>query len=148
MLFSCAIAKKTITLPNNDMSYLIKKIDKKHSWYIIYAERNDTLFKIVSHAEKNTRHNYTKIAVGKSYNFELKSKRENIPIINGVLLRPVNYLHIANATSYESNGCECYIYYKKLYIFNKKLVICTDPERGIYDLYYSDNLKGIYVSYQ
>lgn len=42
ILFSCSTTKKAMILSDSNTNYLIKKIDKKNSWYIIYAERKDT----------------------------------------------------------------------------------------------------------
>jgi hypothetical protein len=123
VLFSCSTTKKAMTVSNNNINYLIKKIDKKNSWYIIYAERKDTLFKIVSYAESKVDENCKKIVVGGKYDFELKSKKENAPIIGGIKLDPVGY-----------TGC---------YEFDKETTICLEPKRGIYDLFYTNDLKGI-----
>jgi len=107
----------------SDTRYLIKKIDKKNSWYIIYAERKDTLYKIVSYADNGINENCKKIVVGRRYDFDLKSKKENAPMIGDVKLDPVGY-----------TGC---------YQFDDKTTICLEPKRGIYDLFYTNNLKGI-----
>lgn len=123
LLTSCSSTKKVMVISDNDTSYCIKKIYKKNSWYIIYAERKDTLFKIVSYEENNINDNCKKIVVGQRYDFELKSKRENAPIIGGVKLDPVGY-----------TGC---------YEFDKETIICLEPKRGIYDLFYTNDLKGI-----
>jgi hypothetical protein len=123
LLFSCSSTKKAMTVNNGDTNYCVKKIDKNNSWYIIYAERNDTLFKIVSYAENSIDQNCRKIIVGGKYDFELKSKKENAPIIGGIKLDPVGY-----------TGC---------YIFDKETTICLEPKRGIYDLFFTNDLKGI-----
>lgn len=123
ILFSCSSTKKVKTVSDSNTNYFIKKIDKKHSWYIIYAEKKDTLFKIVSYAESKVDENCKKIVVGGKYDFELKSKKENAPIIGGIKLDPVGY-----------TGC---------YEFDKETTICLEPKRGIYDLFYTNDLKGI-----
>ena len=81
------------------------------------------MFKIVSYAENNIYQNCRKIVVGGKYDFELKSKKENAPIIGGVKLDPVGY-----------TGC---------YVFDKETTICLEPKRGIYDLFFTNDLKGI-----
>lgn len=124
LLSSCSSTKKPIVVSDRDTSYRIKKINRNNSWYIIYAERKDTLFKIVSYAEDGINEGYKKIVVGGKYDFELKSKKENAPIIGGVKLDPVGY-----------TGC---------YQFDKETTICLEPKRGIYDLFYTNDLKGIY----
>lgn len=123
ILFSSSTTKKVMTVSDNNTNYLIKKIYKKNSWYIIYAERKDTLFKIVSYAENKVDEYCKKIIVGGKYNFELKSKNENAPRIGGIKLEPVGY-----------TGC---------YEFDKETTICLEPKRGIYDLFYTNDLKGI-----
>lgn len=112
-----------MTVSDNNTNYLIKKIAKKNSWYIIYAERNDTLYKIVSYAESKVDENCKKMVVGGKYGFELKSKKENAPIIGGIKLDPVGY-----------TGC---------YQFDKETIICLEPKRGIFDLFFTNDIKGI-----
>jgi hypothetical protein len=123
ILFSCTGTKKGMTVKENKTKYRIKKIDKNNSWYIIYADRNDTLFKIVSFAKNKIDESCRKIVVGGIYDFELKSKKGNAPIIGGVKLDPVGY-----------TGC---------YVFDKETTICLEPKRGIYDLFFTNDLKGI-----
>lgn len=132
IVFSCSSSKKTI---QNDISkYRIKKITSKNSWYVIYAEKQDSLYKIVTGKEKGD-NDCQKIAVGKYYDLELKSRRENIPVIGGIKLKPVNYLDV-KSSSYDKEGVECYSY-------DKKTEICTEPQKGIYDVYYTEDLKGL-----
>lgn len=123
LLSSCSGTKKARKVSVSDKSYRIKKINKKNSWYIIYAEKKDSLFKIVSYADSSTNGNCKKIVVGGLYDFELKSKNENAPIIGGIKIAPIGY-----------TGC---------YEFDKETTICLEPERGIYDLFYTNDLKGI-----
>jgi len=121
---SCSNIKKTTTAMYKNTPYLIKEIDKKNSWYIIYAERRDTTYKIVSKVDNSIKENCkTIIAVGKRYNFKLKSNKQNAPILNGIKLDPVGY-----------TGC---------YQFDAETTICLEPKQGIYDLFHTDDLKGI-----
>ena len=121
LFYSCT--KKIIRAINSDSTYLIKKIYKKNSWYIIYAERNDTLYKIVSMDDDSIKNKYEKIIIGKRYDFNLHSKKENAPTIGGVKLAPVGY-----------TGC---------YEFDNKTIICLEPKKGIYDLYITESLRGL-----
>ena len=123
LFHSCLSTQNTIN--SNTGLYKIKKIQTKNDWYIIYAEKQDSTFKIVSGSEIGLNSECEKIRVGKSYAFELKSRRNNVPEINGVKLSPVNYLDI-----------ECYS-------FDKDTEICIEPKKGIYDLYHANNLKGL-----
>jgi hypothetical protein len=123
LLSSCSSTKKSMSPVSNDTSYLIKKIDKKNSWYIVYAGRKDTLYKIVSYSDIEFGKDCKKIVVGRLYDFDLKSKKENAPMIGDIKLDAVGY-----------TGC---------YQFDDKTTIFLEPKRGIYDLYYTNNLKGI-----
>lgn len=121
LIFSaCTTPKKSIF---NEKSYRIKEINKQNTWYVIYAEKNGNLYKIVSRPDDNYNSNCNKIIVGKYYVFELKSRKENAPNVNGVKLDPINY-----------TGC---------YQYDSITTICLEPKRGILDLFYTDDLKGI-----
>lgn len=52
--------------------YKIKKIKAKKSFYVIYAVRNDSTFKIISNANDTAVFDCEKIKVGKSYLLGLK----------------------------------------------------------------------------
>lgn len=121
---SCSNIKKTTRAMEKSTRYLIKEIDKKNSWYIIYAERRDTIYKIVSKVDNSMNENCKSIiVVGKRYDLELKSNKQNAPTLNGIKLDPVGY-----------TGC---------YQFDAETTICLEPKRGIYDLFHTDDLKGI-----
>ena len=68
LFFKCTTNKPLIF--KNDNYFLVKKIDSLDNVYIIYIERNDSIFKIVSKRESN---NCKPIQVGKYYLFKLKS---------------------------------------------------------------------------
>lgn len=126
MLLSCTGSKSLAEDRNDDSKYLIKKIRAKNSWHIIYAEKQDSLYKIVVGKADVIRGDCDeKIAVGKYYDLELKSRRDNVPVINGIKLKPMNYLDV-----------ECYAY-------DEETEICIEPKKGILDLYYTDDLKGL-----
>ncbi|MDA3614207.1 hypothetical protein [Polluticaenibacter yanchengensis] len=135
IMYSCSNGKNAPKGIQVNMLYLIKKIDKKDSWYLIYAERNDSLYKIVSKDQGKENANCNEIMIGKFYNIVLKSRKDNVPEINGIKLKPVNYID-ARSPAYDKDGIECYLY-------DDKTEICIEPEKGIYDLYYTDDLKGI-----
>jgi len=122
-----AVSCKTSKLTNqaNDLSYLVKKINSKNNWHIIYASKQDSLFKIIVGKETNTTYNCDKIKVGEYYNLKLHSRKSEVVEINGVRVQPVNLLDI-----------QCYTY-------NKETTICIEPQKGIYDLYHAENLKGL-----
>jgi hypothetical protein len=106
---------------NNDNSYQIKQIKTKKGWYIFYAVKNDTLFKIVSEKIKHKDQNCNTIEVGKYYKLVLHS---NIPEINGVKLMPINYLDV-----------------KTMYSPGQS-VFSIEPKKGIFDTFHADNIKG------
>ena len=120
IFFACTTSKKLIT---NEKLYRIKEINKQNSWYVIYAEMNGNLHKIVSRQDDTHYSNCKNIIVGKYYVFELKSRKENAPNVNGVKLDPINY-----------TGC---------YQYDSITTICLEPKRGILDLFYTDDLNGI-----
>lgn len=124
LLLSCSSSKGITQEIKINSGYLIKKIKSRKAWYIIYAEKQDTLYKVVAKKEIVS-DECKKIAVGKYYDLDLKSRRENAPEINGVKLKPMNYLDI-----------ECFSY-------DEETEICIEPKKGIYDLYYTDDLKGL-----
>jgi len=125
VLVSCSSPKGITQGRGEGSMYLIKKIKSKNSWYIIYAKKQDSLYKIVVRKEGLSGDDCKKIVVGKYYDLELKSRRDNAPEINGVKLKPVNYLDV-----------ECFSY-------DEETEICIEPKKGIYDLYYTDDLKGL-----
>ncbi len=68
--------------------------------------------------------NHPKIKVGNSYKLKLNSI---IPVINGVKMIPMNYLDFEGIS------------------LDEKTTININPDGGIYDIYKSDNLKGLYL---
>lgn len=102
--------------------YKVFKIDSINSYYLIYAEKDDTLYKIVS--EKGIESDCNSIQVNQSYPFKLTSRRDNAVVINGVKLSPQNYLDI-----------ECYVY-------DDSTSICIERD-SIYDLHHASNIKGL-----
>lgn len=125
IIFSCSSTKKLLNDNTDNHSYLIKKINVKNSWYIIYAERHDSLYKIVVGKEEKVNKNCNKIIVGSYYDLNLQSRSENVPVIGGVKLKPANNLDV-----------ECYAY-------DAETEICIEPKKGIFDLYSTEDLKGL-----
>ncbi|MFW5879713.1 MAG: hypothetical protein ACOCUV_02705 [bacterium] len=126
MYFACG---HNISVFNNqtkllmDDSYQVIKIDSLNNYYLIYAENNDRLYKIVSRKEDSL--NGIKIQVNNYYKFDLFSIRDSAPTINGVRLLPQNYLDI-----------ECYTY-------DENTAICIERD-SIIELHHSRNIKGRY----
>jgi hypothetical protein len=105
-----------------DTKYLLKEIQKKNTWYILYAEKKDTLYKIISRDENPPKERSEKLLIGNYYTFQLQSYYEKTRI-NGALI-PVGF-----------TGC---------HKFDRETAICLEPQKGIFDLYFASNLKGIY----
>ncbi|WP_027002856.1 hypothetical protein [Hugenholtzia roseola] len=122
-LLSSNSAKNTSVVLDSNTQYYIKKVKKVKKWYIIYAMKNKVLYKIVSKDDNTFNKNCNKITIGKQYDLILKSHKESAPVINGVLIAPVGY-----------SGC---------YHFDSETTICLEPNKDIYDLFYTNNLKGI-----
>jgi hypothetical protein len=124
LIISC-INSKSPSQIDSGLEYRIKKIQNVNSWHIIYATKADSLYKVVVGQDSKVNKECQKIVVGKYYNLQLYSRRENAPEINGVKLQPINYADI-----------ECYRY-------DEETEICIEPKKGIYDLHYASNLKGL-----
>ncbi|MGV0923457.1 hypothetical protein [Empedobacter tilapiae] len=120
---SCNSSKKLL---ENELNYKVEKIESLNNWNIIYLNRGNSKYKLVSLKKENRECN--KIKVGKTYSFILHSRGENPPVINGIKLKPINYLDI-NCYSYDS-----------------ETEICIDPEKGINDLYSAENLNGLCIN--
>jgi hypothetical protein len=124
-LHSCFASRALTKVPKNDSLYLIKSIDSVNNWYTIYAIKMDSTYKIVVKKEKLDLKCKRVIMVGESYRLELHSRKNEVPVINGIKISPINSLDI-----------ECYTY-------DENTVICIDPKKGIYDLYHTPNIKGL-----
>jgi hypothetical protein len=124
IILSCSSAN-TSAQGTSDSEYRIKKIKSKNSWYIIYAEKQDKQYKIVVGKDNEGGEKCQEIKVGKSYKLDLISRRDNAPEIGGVKLQPANHLDV-----------QCFSY-------DEKTEVCIEPKKGIYDLYYTKDLKGL-----
>lgn len=122
-LLSCNSSKNVNQDKKETGSYLVEEISSINNWNIIYVTKQDSIYKIVTKKEDNK--NCEKIMIGKSYKFKLNSRKKNVPEINGVKIRPINSLDI-----------HCYSY-------DSETDICIEPEKGVYDLYHTDNIKGL-----
>lgn len=106
-------------------SYLIKKIKSVNNWYVIYATKKDSIYKIIVEKEgTDTFPCREQVRVGEYYNLVLHSRKMNPPMINGIILRLANSLDI-----------QCYQY-------DKETEFCIEPRKGIYDLYSTESIRG------
>ena len=99
--------------------YKVYKIDSVKNYYLIYARRGDSLFKIVS--EKMKVAQCSCISQGNGYRFQLHSMSH----INGKPITPP-------ASAMEVSG-----------MYVDKTTIINFEGDSIRDLYYGDNIKGL-----
>lgn len=108
-------------LAKNDSLYEIYKIDSINTFYIVYAKKNGTKFKIVSKKANSARCN--KILVGSSYSLKLKSiLKQEIKLGDKTISSSSNLL------------VTCFT-------FEENTKICR--EEDITDLHYAENLIGL-----
>ncbi|PUZ29390.1 hypothetical protein DCC81_08060 [Chitinophaga parva] len=104
--------------------YTVYKVDSINSYYLIYARKADSIYKIVSKRGGNHGDNLVRIAVDSTYNFILHSSLLNRKIGNAVLLLQNTLL--VNCFSYDN-----------------ETRICLEGD-SIRDLYNAEDIKGIY----
>ncbi len=120
----CVMFKGLFPIQTEDnQRYKIKKIKNKEQFYIIYVERNDSIFKIINSINNNQCLDCTKISVGDDYYLNLKK----VFPVDSLLGKPVApNLNIAG-----------------FYTFNGKLV---KTEQECHNVIYTVlNLKGLYL---
>ena len=117
IIICTSCSSSNIAEQNKDL-YRVYKISSINNYHLIYAEKQNILYKIVSEKIKGEKCN--KIRAGKHYNFILKSMYEVAPVINGVKM---------------------YSYDITCHQFDEDTAICR--EKGIDDLYFADNIKGL-----
>lgn len=104
--------------------YEITKIKNKKTFYIIYAERNDSIFKIITEKKMHNTSKCFKIKKGKRYNLNLEII---FPVDHYPLLKtkgPINFLDIT-------------------YTYNKKPVALE--KKCHYKIYRANNLNGLCI---
>jgi len=123
IFFSCSSLHKNqaIRSLNESDSYFVTKIDSIKNYYLIYANRNDSLFKIVSKKEKCMR-DCNMIKEQMSYKFSLISYRENAFKINGINTIPVGV---------QGFGVD------------EDTFIDLEGEKGIFDIHFATNVIGL-----
>jgi hypothetical protein len=124
LLIITIISLSCVTSKNkrkSDDLYNVFKLDSINNYYLIYAKKHDTVYKII--CQKQIVSHCNKLKLGTFYKFDLYSIRENAPVISGIKMNEVNYLDI------------------KCYQFDENTSICK--EDGIYDLYFARNIKGL-----
>lgn len=121
---NCNSQQKVLESQRTMEEYYVYKIDSIDNYYLVYAKKQDAIFKIVS--KKETLKKCDLIKINNSYHFDLYAD-SSVPLITGEIIAPVSYYDVVCHVL--ENGTE----------------ICTDGKNGIYDLYYVRNLKGLCI---
>ena len=108
---------------DRDFSYEVYKIDSINNFYLIYAKKSDSIFKIVSSKTTNT--NCESIKLSQKYNFSLHSIWTQPIMIGNVNVSPSQTPHVTGLR------------------YDDSTTIWIDRAKGIYDLYSCDNLQGL-----
>lgn len=101
-------------------SYYVYKIDSIKSYYLIYAKKSDSIYKIVS--KKESLDQCLEIKEKQYYNFKLKSILKN------------RFENTSFPKTMNDADITCFA-------FDDDIQICK--EKGIYDLHLADNVKGL-----
>ncbi len=109
-------------ISNNDSLYKIYKIDSINNYYLIYAKRQDTLYKIVS--KKEIIPNCIHVRVGEEYMLLLSSIWTKKIMIGNVNASPSVIPHVTCLG------------------FDDSTEICLERD-SINDLHYAENIKGL-----
>ena len=123
-IVSCAGIRQS-NQKHDTNSFLINKIETKNDWYIVYANRHDSTFMIVSKKAEIVNPTWNKIKVGNYYSFKINSI---IPVINGVKMLPVNYLDFAGIS------------------LDERTIVNINPNKGVFDIYSAEKLKGLFLT--
>lgn len=84
------ISASSLCIEKPDSLFKIKRIKNKRDYYIIIAQRNDSLFKIVSYKAPNQDKLFREIKKGNFYYFDLGlNKKDQLRILNYLDIRRV-----------------------------------------------------------
>jgi len=125
ILCSCSLSKSrtpTQTISAFEL-YKVYKIDSIHNFYLIYAKKRDSIYKIVS--QKYMDESCNRIRVNNEYQFNLHSSLTNRRIGSDVIL-PQNSLLV-----------NCFYY-------DDSTTICIERD-SINDLHYATNVRGLCI---
>jgi len=115
---------KSIQSSSDSNLYKIYKIDSLNNYYLIYAKRKDTLYKIVS--KKETALNSIKISYGGEYGLILSSIWNKSIMIGGVNVSPSMTPNVTCLS------------------FDDSTKICIERD-SINDLHHAENLRGLFL---
>ena len=103
--------------------YLIYKIDSIHSYYLVYAKKNDSVYKILS--KKAGFVSCSQLQVNKDYQMNLFSIWNQDIWVGGVNVNPALNLNVTCLGLDDSTS------------------VCIERDKGIYDLFSTNDLKGL-----
>lgn len=129
VFFGCSVtnqSKKNISNNEKEHEFTVFKVDSVNNYYLIYAEKEDTLYKIISQKDKLIDCNNRKVRTNRKYNFKLYSVWNQDLYINGVNVG-LNQTPRVNCIEYEDNT-----------------IICLEKD-SINDLHQAKNLKGLCI---
>lgn len=121
---SCNSQQKVLDRQDNMEKYNVYQIDSIDNYFLIYAKKEDAIYKIVS--KKEAFKDCDLIKINNSYHFDLYAQ-SSVPLVTGEIIAPVSYYDVV------------------CHVFENGIKICTDGKNGIYDLYYARNLKGLCI---
>lgn len=122
IVFFCCVSTKPKSESNNmNLGYKVYKIDSLNSYYLIYAKREDSFYKILS--KKEYPRLCDQIQEGAVYKFKLHSLLKNRQIAGKEVL-PQNSL-LVNCFSFDDSTS-----------------ICIEKD-SINDLHAAENIKGL-----
>jgi len=116
---NCSNISKTMLV--DTQKYEVLKIDSINSFYIVYLIKDNIKYKVIS--KKTEEKTCSTITQHEKYIFNLSS----------VKFTPIKF---GNFTIVESLTVDCFP-------FDEQTTICTEEKEGIYDLYLTNNLKGL-----
>jgi hypothetical protein len=104
-------------------TYQVVRIDSVGNYLVIYANKNDSIFKVIT--KKVSEQNCRRIKINGTYDFRLKSifGDNNLKLGDGVL-HPKSDLHV---------GCIS---------FDSATMICYSEKGIVRDLFFDENMKG------
>jgi len=123
ILISCVSVSLNTRTQIENLSLEVYKIDSINSWYLIYARRNDSLFKIVSNKHDSISYqDAERILLYHFYKFKIESTTDHRKI-NGHEVLP-------------QQNINCFAY-------DLETRICFEGD-SIRSLYMASNIKGLY----
>ena len=86
LALSCSLSNHLNGIKNNEELYKVVKIKEENTYYIVYIQRNDSIFKVISD-KINISNNCNRIKVKSKYKLELR-KTAPIDSILGIPIAP------------------------------------------------------------